>query len=410
MQLNARIGNLASLGVINDKRLPDRPLTLNAHFRGTENQLEADRLEGKIGASDFKGTLKVSIIEDKPNIEVELNSKYLDLRPLLPQRSVEEDKETDTLTKKQQRKKNKDARLIPDALIPLDVFEDFNLKASIKADQIYYDVFTSKNFDLVANIKDGALTIDRFKANTSTGKLDATLSVIPRNGSAQVTTTINGHQFSSTLATDSAEVAAESPKYDGVIQLTGTGKTWHEVAASLNGSAIITGGEGRLPSSRLTILFGDFFNQLIGVVNPFSKKDPYTTIACTTAILEAEDGVVTSDHGIVIQTDKINIMSKGHIDLDTEKVNFDIRTDARGKIGISAGDFINPFIKIGGTMANPKLSVNATSAAVTGGAAIATAGLYLLAKPVWDRAFRSKDPCGKALKDYEKKKKKKEKK
>ena len=44
-------------------------------------------------------------------------------------------------------------------------------------------------------------------------------------------------------------------------------------------------------------------------------------------------------------------------------------------------------------MAAPRLSVDEKGVLVTGGAAIATGGLSLLARGVWDRMSRSKTPC-----------------
>ena len=46
---------------------------------------------------------------------------------------------------------------------------------------------------------------------------------------------------------------------------------------------------------------------------------------------------------------------------------------------------------------DPKLVLDATGTIVADGSAVATAGLSTLVKTAWDRLFRSKDPCGKAI-------------
>ena len=119
-------------------------------------------------------------------------------------------------------------------------------------------------------------------------------------------------------------------------------------------------------------------------------------------VQSATDGVISIDPGAVLQTDKMNVFLKGSIDLRTEKVNINFDTAARKGIGISAGDFVNPFIRIGGTMAEPRLRMDAKSSAIQGGAAVATAGLTIVAKGLWGRWFATKNPCEKFIQEAKK--------
>ena len=150
------------------------------------------------------------------------------------------------------------------------------------------------------------------------------------------------------------------------------------------------------------MLYGDFFGEVFTTVNPFAKQEPYTEIACYAVLLVVADGKLTANPGIVIQTDKMNIASLGTIDLVTEELDMNFRTASRGRIGLSAGAVINPYIKIAGTLASPKLMLDPKGTLVSGGAAVATLGLSILAKSAWDRAFRSKDPCGDAIAEADK--------
>jgi hypothetical protein len=99
----------------------------------------------------------------------------------------------------------------------------------------------------------------------------------------------------------------------------------------------------------------------------------------------------------------MNIISKGTLNLATEKINLNFNTGARKGIGISAGDFINPYIKVAGTLAKPRLALDAPTAAVTTGAAVVTFGVSMLATAAARRIFRKKDPCGAALAEAKKK-------
>jgi hypothetical protein len=59
---------------------------------------------------------------------------------------------------------------------------------------------------------------------------------------------------------------------------------------------------------------------------------------------------------------------------------------------------VNPFIKLGGTLASPKLDAKPLTAAATTGAAVATAGITVLLKGLYDRITAEKRVCAQALK------------
>jgi hypothetical protein len=137
----------------------------------------------------------------------------------------------------------------------------------------------------------------------------------------------------------------------------------------------------------------DITAEIVGAVNPFSKKDPYTKIECIAVLLRSVDGQVDGQPALVLQTDKLKIISVAFIDLATEKIDVTFETSARKGIGIGVSDFITPFTKVSGTMANPTLTLDAER----GSTAVATLGLSIIAKKTRERWFSAKDPCGKEV-------------
>ena len=63
--------------------------------------------------------------------------------------------------------------------------------------------------------------------------------------------------------------------------------------------------------------------------------------------------------------------------------------------------FGNPLIKVGGRMVAPAIELDPKGTVVSGGLAVATAGLSLVAKSMSDRFLSSKDPCGDARREIE---------
>ena len=108
---------------------------------------------------------------------------------------------------------------------------------------------------------------------------------------------------------------------------------------------------------------------------------------------EGTDGQFKASPNIIVQTDTINVISRGTIDLKTEKVNFNFNTKPRRRLSASASERINPYICVDGTLGEPKLTMSRGGTAVAATAAVATAGLSILIKAAWDRTFRRKDPC-----------------
>ncbi|MBT8443337.1 MAG: hypothetical protein KJO13_01240, partial [Gammaproteobacteria bacterium] len=83
--------------------------------------------------------------------------------------------------------------------------------------------------------------------------------------------------------------------------------------------------------------------------------------------------------------------------LGTEAIDVKIETAARKGLGIGAADFVTPYTKISGTMAQPALAFDAEEAVARGAQTAATLGTAWLAKKVKGRFFGPKDPCGKAV-------------
>jgi hypothetical protein len=293
-------------------------------------------------------------------------------------------------------------RLIPDVPIRIQFLNSFDLLLNADAGIVLLPRLTLRKFDLDANLVDGNLVVEKLGANTEKGDFVAALNLTPAGEIAQLSMSVDGRDVVLALGDYSPEDVEMLPAFDFAVKLNGSGATLRELVANLNGYADIITQPGKIQNGILTNLFGDFFDQLITRINPFATRDPYTGLVCGAYFVNLADGQMTIHPGAVLQTDKMNIFATGLVDLTTEKVDIHFDTAARKGIGISAGDFINPFIRIGGTLAEPKLRMDAKSSAIEGGAAVATVGLSIVAKSLWGRWFTTKNPCAKFIQQAEK--------
>jgi hypothetical protein len=160
-------------------------------------------------------------------------------------------------------------------------------------------------------------------------------------------------------------------------------------------------GSGQLAAAGLDLLFSDFLTQLFTALNPYHETSEYTQIDCAVMAADAEDGIVTV-FPVIFHTEQLTMLSDGTVDLNTEKIDLSFNTKPRTGIGLSAGALINPLIKVGGRLTTPAVEMDPAGTVVSGGLAVATIGISVLAKSWSDRFLSSKDPCGDARKEITK--------
>ena len=178
------------------------------------------------------------------------------------------------------------------------------------------------------------------------------------------------------------------------ITFESTGADLRTLLGNANGIVFADLRGGQMGKNRfLQALYGDVLDELLSAINPFSKTDPVTNLECIVIPLEIADGQVQSSPASFVSTDKVRITITPSLDLKTEKIDVQINTTPRKALGVSAGELVNPYIKVIGTLAAPRLAVNQKGLLVSGGTAVATGGISLLAKAAWDRLSRAGDPC-----------------
>ena len=181
---------------------------------------------------------------------------------------------------------------------------------------------------------------------------------------------------------------------DAKINLEATGNDLRTLAGTASGMALVDIQGGAIPNNRLMQFFyGGVLEQIVMTVNPFAKSDPETVIECIVVPTLVTNGMLTATPAAFVRTNKLNLTFKSEVNLANERIEISVRTMPRKALTISAAEIVNPYVKIVGTMAEPELAVDEKGALITSGAAVATAGLSVLAKAAWDRLSRSPRPC-----------------
>ena len=393
LRLDWNISSIRNYSILAGRDLPDEPARLKLRLVGSDNTIAVEEFSGVFGDSDITGDISFRY-GDVPEVRAAFRSDRLNLAPYLPEPSDESEPAAEETPAAG------DARVIPDTALPVDQLRKYAATVDIQVGEMILRQRTLSNLVLRGSLGDGALLINEINIKSSRDEnLTGNFELRATESGADMLMAVQGTSLKFGLPSASVEELQALPKYDVEIGIHGTGATLRELAASLNGYLRVDAGPGRLRTTALKFFTGDFLSQVVGSINPFEKTDPYTNFECGVVLLLLEDGVVIGEPGLVAQSDRLRLFTNSKIDLRTEDIDVTISTVARKGVGISFSNLINPYMKIGGTLASPSLQLDPERAMIEGGTAVATAGLSILAKSFKNRFLSAKDPCGKAVSD-----------
>jgi hypothetical protein len=372
------------LGAFDIDLFPAKPFTLGGAFRGTRSGFALRDFAVTIGGNDVAGELTADFRE-KPTFTASLSSQYLDLSERLPEREEgASEAESDP-----------GGLLFPDEPINLGFLDAANAQVEVNVDELILDEVTIDNFDLGVQLIDGNLSVAPIAIRSTRGNLDGSLALRPTNGDYEVTALLEVSDGRLGLASAQVQDLSQVPKIDGTVDLRGRGRSPHQIMASVNGSIRLRQGPGRITDSRSSRLFGDIVVQVLRAFNPLQSESSDRRFDCGIYDIDLVDGVANLEN-VAIQTDRLTTIASGTISFDDERIRISARAKPREGLGISLGGIANSLVRIGGTLKSPRLALDSRSAATTTGAAVATGGLSLLGRSLWDRLSAEADICAQA--------------
>jgi len=384
--------SVQKLSVLAGRELPDQPLHLKARLVGTSDQMTMDHFALTFGESDLQGDFTMRA-GDVPTVSIDVNSRLFDISEYF----AEPEEKPDPAPQ------DKNKKIIPATPLPLESLRAFNADVAIDINELRTRAMIQKGVKFQAVLSDGTLNVENISLTSQRGgHLRASADIVPDNsGGADITFVADGKDMIMGFAADTEEDLQQLPLFELQTELTANGATVRDLAGSLDGHIRLTGGAGRLRSGSFTMITQDFMTEVINAVNPFAKQDPYTDVVCAAVLLRMKNGVVSGKPALVQQTEKLRIFANTIIDLKTEKIAADFKMIPQKGLGLSVSNLVNPYINVTGTLAKPTLILDPESILIEGGVAVATAGLSLLAKGLKDRYLSEKDPCGKAVEEFD---------
>ncbi|QWD85772.1 AsmA family protein [Polynucleobacter asymbioticus] len=175
-----------------------------------------------------------------------------------------------------------------------------------------------------------------------------------------------------------------------------SGNSLHQLASNSNGKIQLSIKQAHMGTNFLNDA-GDFVVTLLDSMNPMRKKTSETTLECAVAYLPINNGQINIAKTVGAETDRLNVVLAGSINLKTEAVNLTI--DPQEKSGLTTGLDLAGLVKMGGTLSNPKAGINqagVVNSAVSIGLGFLTGGASILAENARSMSSKS-NPCRDAL-------------
>ncbi len=379
--LDVDVPDMSRLGTLGDRALAEQRFALTALVEGSESHIRMDELRATFGDSVIDGMVMLRT-GDRPFLEVDITSDRLVYEPFLqPEEADDYDPEP----------KFEDGRLIPDLPVPFDALDALDARLRIDIAELGRGRLRLSDVALDADLADGALEVSDLHFRAASGFLRATASLSPADAAGEASLKLIARNFALGLSKSSRDLAMTG---DIDLNLVSTGTDLRSLLGNANGVFFLRTKGGFVANNRFFhMIYGDLLNEIIATINPFSKSEEATQIECIVAPLRIVDGKLKSEPQSFLRTSRINISAQSDIDLKTERLNVGVRTSPRKILSISAAELVNPYVKVVGTLAKPALAVDEQGVLITGGAAVATGGLSILAKAAWDRLARSGKPC-----------------
>ncbi len=386
LDISFDVGKLSQLNQEAGTELPEAgPIKVTGKLKDTKDGYALSTLTAQLLQFEIKGDMVVSMAGTRPSVTAKLSADQLDITPFQAD-------EKDTKKKK---------KLFPDDPLPLDGLKVADIDLKFSANRLITKSATLENLKLALALNNGRLSIEPLTARLAGGDVNVSLDLDASSGKSAVLkhhTRIRQLELGQLPDIKKKELITGG-KSDIDVNITGKGASVSQIAGSLNGELLVVTGSGKILNSAAETAGSDVVFSALNLVNPMSEKEKHTSMECAVVKFGIKQGLSTTDRGIALRTQRLDVTGSGTIDLKTEALNLAIKPRAREGLGLNVGALVDA-VQITGTLAEPSAGVGtegALTAGLSAGAAVATGGLSLLAQGLFSKSSDGENPCDIAL-------------
>jgi uncharacterized protein involved in outer membrane biogenesis len=336
-----------------------------------------ENIVGHLGSSDLEGSITESTPTDGSRrlVTADLSSRRVDLTDLSGFLGATPGKTStpgqDAATKAAQAKADASPNLIPDTPINLPKINAANVEFRYHGEHIINRDAPLDDVLIVLSIENGRITAHPVSFAVGGGTIAINLDLNPVDGVLHAKADVDFRKLPLARLMKATQAFAGDGVVGGTAHVVGTGNSMAAILGRGNGGMQLFMNQGGDVSALLVDLaglqVGDAALSALGIPNK-------TKIQCLVSDFGLTNGVVDTK-ALLIATSEANILGGGTINLNNEKLDLELKTQATH---FQIGSLSTP-IDFGGTMKKPSVLPAPGPLAVKAGAAV---GLGVLFPPL----------------------------
>jgi uncharacterized protein involved in outer membrane biogenesis len=346
---------------------PTPPFRLTGAVDFAAQRVHFHHLAGEVGHSEIEGEASMAQGAGRPLVQGDFTSRSVDLDDFA---GILGSTPSGGVTPEQKQalaKERASPRLLPDVPLALPKLRFADVELRYKAEHIKGRSMPLDNLAAQVNIKDGTVRAHPVRFGVGNGEIEADLLAVPQNDAAlQTRATIDFNRVDLARLMAATHVFGGAGTIGGRAEIEGTGRSVAEILGDGDGNLklFMTGGD---ISALLVDLSGlEFGNALLSALGIPQR----TPIRCMASNFVMQHGIVET-RLLVLDTKAANVTGSGTINLKTEALDLQLKTDAKR---FTIGSLPGP-INISGRLKRPTIRPGAETAAR--GAAAAALGALL---------------------------------
>ena len=375
LAIDASGPSLDALSPLLGLQLPaTEPYRIKVQMHAQKRLLRFTDLAARFGNNDLEGDIDIGL-DQRKHVDATLRSKSLDLTPFLPS---------------EMQHSSVDASIF-ETRLPLEFLDAADGKVKLRVGHLKLGEFGADDV-----VVDATLDNSRLKAGASAGgeRLKLDIDLRPVNARWRLDLNHRGRlKLAWLLEEENNSDLGDDSDFSVDVKLGGIGNTGQELLGSADGYVELLIGKGRINKKLFVLPMGGVFRTLLRTINPLSKTQTYTSLECAALFLTLDQGIATSSKGIALQTEEINLIGGGALNLRNNEIELQFKTAQRKGLGISILGIADKFIRLTGTLNDPRVVIDPAGFLIQGVAAWATAGLSLVYEGIVSRLTASSDPC-----------------
>lgn len=291
---------------------------------------------------------------------------------------------------------------VPNTAIPYDLLNIADANFKLKIGQLVLaQGMTADNVRADAILKDGKLTVNPLALDFGGGEIKADISADAKTKSVS----IKAASKDMLLQNLHKEFAVDGPSDFGFknggnldmdISLAGSGTTYRQLMQNMKGQIIGIVGQSVVQTGGLRFVSGNFITQLLSALRISQSNSTDLDLTCAVVRADVSAGKVSFPNGIAVDAKQLTVVSDGKLNLVNDNISFTIAPSLNKLAKGNIAQALASFIKVGGTIQDPKILLDNQEALKTVVGVVATGGVAYLGSQVVLNGDGS--PCYTALK------------